>query len=246
MSFIDTNLGGTKKEFPQTVWDLILKARDPSADVRRAGLEELCRQYWKPVYHYVRVTCVKSNEEAKDLAQGFFMHLVESAELQRYEPERASFRTYLKMVLKHFVRDEDKKAQALKRGGGCRILPLDGPEMTAMDLPAPTATSDPDRAFDHGWRVALLRDAVERVRTRYLSDGLLIKFRVFEEFDLLPEGPRPTYAELATRIGIKASDVQNYLVLLRREVLSEVRAHLGRMTASSDELRDEWQALFGS
>src|SRR5213078_3082453 len=117
MSFIDTSLGGTKKEFPKTVWDLVLRARDSSAGVRRAGLEELCRHYWKPVYHYVRVSCAKSNEEAKDLAQGFFMHLVESDDLQQYKPDRASFRTYLKMVLKHFVLDEDKKAQALKRGG---------------------------------------------------------------------------------------------------------------------------------
>jgi RNA polymerase sigma-70 factor (ECF subfamily) len=150
------------------------------------------------------------------------------------------------MVLKHFVQDEDKKAQALKRGGGSHILDLDGPGMPAKDLPAATVTANPDEAFDHGWRVTLLREAVECVRARFLSEGLSIKFRVFEEYDLIPEGARPTYADLATRLGIKASDVQNYLVLLRREVLAELRTHLGRMTASSDELHDEWQALFGS
>src|SRR5262245_21187059 len=237
MSFVDTNLGGTKRDFPKTAWDLVQQARDPSDDVRRAGLEELCRRYWKPVYYYVRISCAKSNEEAKDLAQGFFMHLVESDDLKRYDPQKASFRTYLKMVLKRFVQDEDKKAQALKRGGGCRIVGLEALE---------TAGSTPDDVFDHGWRVTFLRDAVERVRERFCSDGRTVKFQVFEAYDLCPEGERPTYAALADRFGVKASDVQNYLVLVRREILSDLRAQLDKTTANPEELRDEWQALFAS
>src|SRR5262245_41212631 len=152
MSFADTNLGGAKKDFPKTAWDLVQQARDSADDIRRAGLEELCRQYWKPVYYFVRISCAKSNEEAKDLAQGFFMHLVESDDLKGYKPELASFRTYLKMVLKRFVLDEDKKTQALKRGGGLRILDLDAVETLGKDsLSAPAATADD--AFDQGWRV---------------------------------------------------------------------------------------------
>ena len=237
MSFVDTSLGGTKKDFPKTAWDLVQQARDTADDVRRAGLEELCRRYWKPVYYYVRISCAKSNEEAKDLAQGFFMHLVESDDLKRYKPEKASFRTYLKMVLKRFVQDEDKKAQALKRGGGCRILGLEALE---------TVGNSADDAFDQGWRITFLRDAVERVRARFCSDGRTVKFQVFEAYDLCPESERPTYGDLATRHGVKGSDIQNYLVLVRREVLSEVRTALEQTTANPEELRDEWQALFAS
>jgi RNA polymerase sigma factor (sigma-70 family) len=237
MSFVDTSLGGTKKDFPKTAWDLVQQARDPSDDVRRAGLEELCRRYWKPVYYYVRISCAKSNEEAKDLAQGFFMHLVESDDLKQYKPERASFRTYLKMVLKRFVQDEDKKIHALKRGGGSRIVGLEALE---------TVGSTPDDAFDHGWRVALLREAVDRVRDRFLTDGRSTKFLVFEAYDLCAETERPTYAALAERFAVKASDVQNYLVLVRREILVELRAHLDKSTANPEELRDEWHALFAS
>ena len=40
----DTSLGGSQKDFPKTAWELI-------AGPGRAGLEELCRRYWKPVYH---------------------------------------------------------------------------------------------------------------------------------------------------------------------------------------------------
>src|SRR5262252_4981622 len=98
----ETSLGGAGRDFPKTAGDMLSKVLDSSTGVRRAGFEDLSRRYWKPVYYYVRLAWAKTNEDAKDLSQAFFLWLTEGDTLRRYQPERASFRAYLKSLLKHF------------------------------------------------------------------------------------------------------------------------------------------------
>lgn len=231
----DTSLGGSRKDFPKTAWELISGAG-------REGLEELCRRYWKPVYHYLRVGWARSNEDAKDLTQAFFLWLLEEEErVKRYEPGRAAFRTYLKSLLKHFVQDHDKAAHRLKRGGGVRLLDLDGP----MALPDPKA-ADPEQAFDQAWLAELMGRAVDRVRERFRSSGREAQVRVFEEYGLSQDGERPTYAALAEKLGLKEGDVKNHLFAVREEIRKEIREELSRMTAGPRELEEEWNAFFGA
>src|SRR5436309_796860 len=103
MRAADTSLGGPREDFPKTIGDMVARARDPSAEVRRLGFEELGRQYWKPIYRYARVAWAKSNEDAKDLTQAFFLWLMEGDALDRYLPGRGSFRSFLKALLRHFL-----------------------------------------------------------------------------------------------------------------------------------------------
>ena len=61
-----TSLGGEARAFPPTEWTRLLKCPQ-----EEAVLAELCQRYWRPVYCYLRGMRL-DNEEAKDLAQGFF------------------------------------------------------------------------------------------------------------------------------------------------------------------------------
>lgn len=237
----DTTLGGSRSDFPKTLSELISRARDASGGEGRAALEELCRRYWKPVYHYLRLGWTRSNEDAKDLTQAFFLWIVEDELLKRYEPERAAFRTYLKSLLKHFVQDHDKAVARLKRGGGVRILPLDGEGGLVAD---PKAV-DPEKAFDQAWLSALMAHAVDRVRARFLQEGKELPFRVFEQYSLRPPAERPTYAELGRGLGIGEDAVKNHLFAVREEIRKEIRRELSNTTSGPRELEDEWNAFFG-
>jgi RNA polymerase sigma-70 factor (ECF subfamily) len=242
----ETSTGGAQKGFPQTVWDLVSRAQSPTAQVRRGGLEEFFRRYWKPVYHHIRVAWDKPNEEAKDLTQAFFLWIFEDDALKRYAPERASFRAYLKSLLRHFVQDPDKALYRLKRGGGVRIVSLDGEIRPLKGVLEDAQGADPERVFDHAWRVALMEHAVERVRERFRSGEKAPAFRVFEAYDLALPGERPTYAALAKRLGLSESDVHHALSAVRAEVRSEIRAELARMTATPEQLEEEWNAFLGA
>src|SRR5438132_9935265 len=150
MNVGDTSLGGAQQGFPETVWDVLCRARDSDENVRRDALGEICGRYWKPVYHYVRAAWAKSNDDAKDLTQAFFLWLMEGETLSRYEPERASFRAYLKGLLKNFVRHQDDALRRLKRGGG-RILELDGNLSPIKEMIADPESVDPEKIFDRVW-----------------------------------------------------------------------------------------------
>jgi RNA polymerase sigma factor (sigma-70 family) len=241
----DTSLGGPQDVFPETVWDVVARARNPSAEVRRTGFEELYRRYWKPIYHFVRVAWAKSNEDAKDLAQAFFLWLMEGDALDRYVPERAGFRTYLKALLRNFYLTKEQALQRLKRGGGIHLLNLDG-EGSAFEaaLPVPTE-ADPEKAFERAWRDHLLAEALGRVRERSLANHQPVKFRVFEEYYLSPDPDRRTYSTVARQLGIKESEVLHCLAGLREEVRTEIRRELSRTAANPEELEEEWNAFFG-
>ena len=102
--------------FAATQWSVVLAARgDPAT--RRAALEQLCRQYWPPVYGYLRRRG-ESPADAQDLTQGFFAHLLQNDFLARPDPDRGRFRGYLIGALKQFVGHARVRDGAQKRGGG--------------------------------------------------------------------------------------------------------------------------------
>ncbi len=120
-----TEMGGPGEAFPPTRLSVIDAVRNPEFSVRERALDLLIEIYWKPVYKYLRLKWRLSNEDAKDLTQGFFTTLLEKETLARFDPERARFRTYLRTCLDGYAANEHKAARRLKRGGGHKHLSLD-------------------------------------------------------------------------------------------------------------------------
>src|ERR1019366_8184692 len=94
----DTAMGVDRDRFPSTQVSLIASAAgEPLA------MERVVALYWKPVYKFIRVKFRKNNEAAKDLTQGFFASALEREFFQRFDPAKAGFRTYLRLVLGCFA-----------------------------------------------------------------------------------------------------------------------------------------------
>ena len=66
-----------------------------------------------------------SQKDAEDLIQGFFARLIEKNDLADADPARGRFRTFLLASLRHFMANQRDRRQALKRGGGVRIVSID-------------------------------------------------------------------------------------------------------------------------
>ena len=65
-----TGMGGAQQAFLTTQWSLIQSIQE-GKDQDKALIGFLLKQYWKPVYCYLRHKG-HGNEQAKDLTQGFF------------------------------------------------------------------------------------------------------------------------------------------------------------------------------
>jgi RNA polymerase sigma factor (sigma-70 family) len=224
---------------------LVSRLRDISGEARRKALEELITRYWRPVYLFLRMAWKKSNEDAKDLAQAFFLWVVEEEEtVRRYTPERGSFRTFLKVLLTRYVQDEERATRRIKRGGNLKVLPME--DLADLESAAQDPSTNVDEAYRRAWANEVMRHAVERVKARYKSRNRPVPMKVFERCHLTPAESRPSYAALATELGIKESDVRNHLYSVREAVREEIRAELSRMTTGEKEMQEEWDALFGA
>ncbi len=115
----------TKGGFPATRHSAIERIRDADPDTRRDAFGDLVEGYWKPVYKHLRLTWRLDTEDARDLTQGFFADAFQKSWLERYEPGKARFRTFVRVCADRFVMNMRQSSSRLKRGGGVQTLPLD-------------------------------------------------------------------------------------------------------------------------
>jgi len=96
-------MGGIAKKFLTTHWSLLEDYKVSEGDENRALAGQLLKQYWKPVYAYLR-RMGYDNEQAKDLTQEFFLEVVLNRHLiERADSTRGSFRSLLLHALHQFL-----------------------------------------------------------------------------------------------------------------------------------------------
>lgn len=226
--------------FPTTVslWSTFLQAADPAAPGRREALDRLCRQYWSPVLGFIRATRRLPDADVHDLAQEFFVELLEGDMLRRYSAEGGKFRSYLCGAIKLFLLESARKASARKRGGGRSFFEL-------QDYDEIPGAASPEEAFDRQWTRTLLRMAVEDLREELEAAGRGTVFAVFDRYELdsPPEGP-PSYPALAAELGIKETDVDNHLRFCRRRMRELVAQRVRDTVATPEDARRELDELF--
>ncbi len=244
----DTGIGPSREGFPTTRWSAVVGARSQEPAERSRSFETLIAAYWKPVYNYIRVRWNRSNEDAQDLTQGFFLRVMEKDFLVAYDPRKGRFRTFLRACLDGYLANEEKAARRLKRGGGVPALSLELPradgELAAADIPSPDSI---ERYFDAEWVRVLFELAVEALRTECENDGKATYFSLFERYDLESSQPvRLTYEQLALQHGLSVSNVTNYLAYARRTFRRLLLEKLREITVTDEEFRSEARFLLGT
>src|SRR6202008_5016749 len=89
--------------FPATRLSVLEAVRTGDEDARQQAFGCLTAANWKPVYKYLRLRWHASPQDAEDLAQGFFAAAFEKGFFDRYDPQRARFRTFLRACLDGFA-----------------------------------------------------------------------------------------------------------------------------------------------
>jgi RNA polymerase sigma factor (sigma-70 family) len=227
----DTAIGGPHDRFPSTQASLLEAA---AAGLPSEALDRVIALYWKPVYRFIRLKFHRNNEDAKDLTQGFFAAALQRDFFARFDPAKASFRTYLRMAVERFAASQHAAANRQKRGGDT--------EFETVGEQA-VATESAELAFEREWKRQLLCLAVDDLRAHCDGSGKELQFRVFRDYDLA-DGDRPSYAELAVRHAISETYVTNYLAWARRMLVRFVTERLRGTTSGVRELRQEMRRVW--
>ena len=79
--------GGAAGKFPATRPSAITALRSGDAKERERALETIATVYWRPVYTHIRLRWSRESEEASDLAQGFFVEVLERNFFSAFDPQ---------------------------------------------------------------------------------------------------------------------------------------------------------------
>lgn len=242
----DTDIGGPLHKFPVTNHSAIVNARSEDQLTRQRALDIILTSYWKPVYKYIRLKWQASNEDAKDLTQGFFVNAFEKDHFANYDAGKASFQTFLRTCLDGFVANERKAGNRLKRGGGMDHYSLDfAAAEDELSSHALTSTLNPEDYFHREWVRWMFTLAVDAFRIRCLESGRTVHFQLFERYDLNDDNAQVSYASLGQEFGLEPATVNNYLAAARRDFRRIVLEKLREITATDEEFRTEARSLLG-
>jgi DNA-directed RNA polymerase specialized sigma24 family protein len=231
--------------FPPTRHSVIERLKDGAETARRDAFGDLVAGYWKPVYKYLRLTWRLSDEDAQDLTQAFFSDAYQKAWLERYEPGKARFRTFVRLCADRFVMNWKQSATRVKRGGGVELVALDfGSAEREMLGQHASVPPDAEDFFRREFVRALFDGAIQRVRREYEASGRTLHLQLFDRYDIAPDDD-VSYAQLAREFGLTATQVTNYLAQIRRSFRTSALEALEALTGSRDEFRREARELFG-
>jgi RNA polymerase sigma factor (sigma-70 family) len=237
---LDSSAQNVAMAFATTHWSVVLEAQGESPAAREA-LETLCRIYWRPLYAFVRRHGC-GHEEAQDLTQGFFASLFERESLNAVRREKGRLRSYLLKALKYFLADERRRATAIKRGRGERLIPME--ELTADERigmePADRVTAE--MIYERQWACMVLERVLSRLKDEYRAAGNAALFDSLEK--LLPDEPgAPSQTEVATHLGMKENAVRQAFYRFRQRYRSVLREEIAHTVATPGDIEDELRHL---
>ena len=226
--------------FTTTHWSMVLEAQGESPAAQEA-LEKLCRTYWRPIYSFVRREGAAA-EDAEDLAQGFFALLLERKDLNTVRKEKGRLRSYLLTSVKNFLADEARRALAVKRGKGQRLIPLDDiREGELIDVERSDRLTA-DQIYERRWAFTVLEQVMSRLRDEYRSAGNLRFFDQMKKM-LLDEPDRPSQAQIATEFDMTENAVKQAFYRFRQRYQSLLREEIAHTVAMPGDIEDELRHL---
>ncbi len=224
-------------EFNTTCWTLILQAAESSSEGSRLALESLCRRYWLPIYGYVRDSGF-NHQDAEDMTQSFFAHLLERNLPGRANPEIGRFRSYLIVSLRNFIRSSIRTAHTKKRDSGTGpLISFDEleEEMRESLITTPSAEAD----YDRKWAHRVLEIALDQLGAEQARLGHGERFAILRPLLLDPNGSAAAQDQLSGISDLEKGNVRIIISRLRARFRQLVREEVARIVASPLEVDAE-------
>jgi len=230
--------------FVTTQWTRVLQARGDSPDAK-AALSELCAAYYAPVLAFIQRN-VSAEDAARDLTHEFFCRLLSRQGIDKVDPKRGRFRSFLLGAVKHFLADMRDRNQRLKRGSGQPMEKLDASAETAFGLQLSDPHSpSPDRLFDRKWALTLLDRALATLRAEQKAAGKAEQFEVLKAW-LTGDHESLSQADAARALGMNEGAVKVAIHRLRRRFREAIQNEIGQTVHGHAEVSEELHYLLNA
>ena len=147
-----------------------------------------------------------------------------------------------KRQLKYFLADERRRAMAIKRGKGQRLIPLQ--ELSANERiekePADPVTAE--QIYERRWASTVLERVLGLLKNEYVAAGNAVLFDSLKQ--LLPDEPgSPSQADIAGQLGMTANAVRQAFHRFRQRYQSLLREEIAQTVATPGDIEDELRHL---
>lgn len=225
--------------FKTTQWSMVLAAPDDTY-----ALEQLLKVYWGPIYAYIRRTGTP-RDSAVDLTQDFIARvMLERGLIQRADPERGRFRSFLKAAIRNFLTDQHRRQTTRDRAP---LLPIAGGNV--LEVLEPATDDDPSAAFDRQWAATLLSTTLDRVETECAASKQEAHWAAFKAAVIDPAlgaSPPPALDAVAHGLGLgSAEQVSSMIQTVRRKFRRTLHELVEQTLADPGEAGEELGLLRG-
>jgi RNA polymerase sigma factor (sigma-70 family) len=229
--------------FHTTRWTIVMRAAQSQAQGGQFALAELSRLYWYSLYIFARRRGY-SPDDAQDLTQGFFLHVVEHRAFIGIDRLKGKFRSFLLASFQNHFSDVGDRARRLKRGGDKEFVHLDAEDAEERYRLEPVEFLTAEKIFDARWAMTVLGEALKQLRQEYASQGKTSTFEALKVF-LDPNNSiaPPSYDEVANRLQVTTSGVKTLIHRLRKQYTALLREEVGRTVSDRAEIDEEIHAL---
>ena len=203
----------------------------------------LCERYWPSLYAFARYGG-NSPEDAQDLVQGFFEHLIESRALGTIDQAKGRFRSFLLASFQNFVAMEQRHARAEKRGGRAELVRIDWENAEERAGLEPEDRLTPETLYDARCALELLKRATLRLEREQAARGNAQIFATLRLF-LGDEGTRAelSYEAAAQALNAGLPAVKTMIHRLRRRHAQLLREEVAQTVLDPNDVAAEVHAL---
>jgi DNA-directed RNA polymerase specialized sigma24 family protein len=168
------------------------------------------------------------------------VRVLEGRYLDRANPEKGRFRSFLLTSFKFFVADEEDRRRTRKRGGG-QLVPLEFSSGEERYHREPAHDETPERVFERRWALSVLDRLLERLREEFVQHGRPEHFERLKIF-LLGQSNAP-YAALAREMSTSEGAVKVAIHRLRKRYRELFRQEIADTVADPADVESELRYL---
>lgn len=210
------------------------------------ALSRLCQIYWYPLYAFVRRKGF-DRAQAEDLTQAFFADLLEKNKLEKAEPTRGRFRSFLLASLNNFIANHWRAESAEKRGGGQTVLSIDYDQADSRyrehgSIEVASKEVSPEKAFEKNWALSILEQTLQSVGEQYEQSGKSDLFESLKGF--LTGDENLPYAQVAQSLGMKEGAIKVAVHRMRQRYGQQLRLQIAKTIEDPNEVDNELRSLF--
>jgi RNA polymerase sigma-70 factor (ECF subfamily) len=203
----------------------------------RKALARLCRDYWFPLYVFIRRRG-HGPEQTEALAQGFLADLLDRGDLSGLDGSKGRFRSFLRAACDRYLADLRDAEPTARRGHGAVVVSIDRLDAEERYARQPAHERTAERLYEHQWATALLARVMERLEAECAHEGNIELFRWLRP-GLTGDGPAAGYLVIGGELCMPENVVRGAARRMRLRYRELLREEVARTTADPDDVDEE-------